>query len=441
MRFLFGVTCVFALCLAPLAGCSETSGDGGSGGSAGSGGTGGNGGSAGSGGAGGIGGNGGTGGTAGSGGDRGSGGAGGMAGSGGTGGTVGLCQDDLCECSEEGIRAAITEGGGPFTFDCDGPTTLVTGATIVIDKDVVLDGEGKLTVDGNTSHSVFWVEEATAELKGITITRGAAFSGGGIFSSSGRSDFPSFLTLTDCTVSGNTSEALGGGIHFSGFWGQGSLTLINTTVSQNVAQLQGGGIYSAVPLTLINSTVSENSAARDGGGIYASILQVTLVNSTVSGNTAEGPVEPNQGGGIFCDELTLISSTVSGNEADVGSGIYRLIDLTLKNSLIAGDCAGGVLETTSVGHNIESPGDTCGLDQTTDQPGKTPKQLNLGPLMGNGGPTETHALLPGSVAIDRIPEAECLDADGELLATDQRGIERPQGDACDVGAVEMEVTP
>lgn len=438
MRFSIGLTFVFATCLAPLAGCSETSGAGGSGGSTGGGGTGGDGGSAGSGGTGRIGGQGGTGGTAGFGGEGGHGGAGGI------GGTAPLCQDDLCQCTEEGIRAAITEGGGPFTFDCDGPTTLVTGAPIVIDNDVVLDGEGKLTVDGrNASPSVFWVEEATAELRGISITGGAAF--GGLYSSSSRSDVPSFLTLTDCNVSGNTSGALGGGIYFSGFWGQGSLTLIDSTVSRNVAQLGGGGIYAAVPVTLINSTVSENTSVRDGGGIQVSFVPLTLINSTVSGNTAEGPIEPNQGGGIYCDgPLALVSSTVSGNEADVGSAISHGFESTLRNSLIAGDCA-DLQGTTSVGHNIESPGDTCGFDEPTDQPNVTEMQLNLGPLQDNGGPTETHE--PGgggmgtdSVAIDQIPQADCVDADGEPLTTDQRSLPRPAGEEpkCDVGSFEVQ---
>ena len=64
----------------------------------------------------------------------------------------------------------------------------------------------------------------------------------------------------------------------------------------------------------------------------------------------------------------------------------------------------------------------------------------LGPLQNNGGPTETHALLPGSVAIDQIPEADCVDEDGEPLITDQRGELRPAGaeSKCDVGAFEVQ---
>jgi len=131
----------------------------------------------------------------------------------------------------------------------------------------------------------------------------------------------------------------------------------------------------------------------------------------------------------------VISSTISasdGVEAIVNQGPAEF-----SNVLVRGGCINDV-DMTSNGYNIESPEDTCGFDQLTDQ---TPAQLNLGPLQDNGGPTQTHALGAGSVAIDQIPLDACLDADGELLTTDQRGIERPQGDACDVGAVEMQVTP
>jgi hypothetical protein len=94
----------------------------------------------------------------------------------------------------------------------------------------------------------------------------------------------------------------------------------------------------------------------------------------------------------------------------------------------------------STGGNLESAGHTCGFDQGTDQVDVSPDDLNLGPLADNGGPTMTHALGAGSVAIDQIPEAECVDADGAPLTTDQRGEPRPEtgGTLCDVGAFEVQ---
>ena len=83
---------------------------------------------------------------------------------------------------------------------------------------------------------------------------------------------------------------------------------------------------------------------------------------------------------------------------------------------------------TSNGSNIESPGNTCGFDQATDEVDVAEGQLNLGPLQDNGGPTMTHALLPGSVAIDVIPADMCE------VDEDQRG--EPRDSMCDVGAFE-----
>ena len=82
------------------------------------------------------------------------GGAGGVGGVGGTGGVGGSGGIDLevWACTEQGIRDAITFGGGPHRFACDGPTVVTTEATIEIDNDVILDGEGNLTVDGNDGY-------------------------------------------------------------------------------------------------------------------------------------------------------------------------------------------------------------------------------------------------------------------------------------------------
>ena len=471
MRCLFGFMCVLAVGIMPLVGCSETTG---TGGSAGDGGSGGDGGSAGVGG-GGVGGEGGSAGVGG-------GGAGGDGGMGGTGGSV-ACEGNVCPCSEAGIRAAIEAGGAdPYTFSCNGPQTVVTAAEIVIDKDVILNGEGNLTVDGDNDHRVFLVPEpepdlVTAELRGFLVTGGSHYDAGGILNGG-------TLTLTNCTVlgnqesglgnsgtlrlinsmvSGNTSDEHGGGI----FSSSGTLMLTNSTVSGNTAQYGGGGISNVGgTLMLTNSTVSGNTSA-DGGGIASGYANVTLTSSTVSGNTSD-----EAGGGISHNygTLTLANSTVSGNSAPEGAGILMVFgaltltnstvsgntagndgsgienihgELTLTNTLVDDDC-GGVISGViiSLGYNVESPGDTCGFDTNKgDQVNVSTDDLNLGPLQNNGGPTMTHALqiVPVvSAAIDQIPEADCG------VTTDQRGEPRPAGPdpkQCDVGSFEVQPAP
>jgi len=318
---------------------------------------------------------------------------------------AGTCQAGSCvgtfDCSEQGILDAIDVGGGPHTFDCDGPTTVVTKATIDIYNNVILNGQGNLTVDGDDDHLVFRTGGplGTVELRGFLITRGArsAATGTGVENAGGK------LTLTNCTVSGNSG---GSGV---GNWG-GEVTLIGSTVSGNEAGLfDGGGISNtAGALTLINSTVSENTTEGSGGGIVS------------------WPFYSRR------PTLTIVNSTIARNRAAQGSAVAAAFDASFANSVFDGDCTGtGV----SNGYNIESPGNTCGLDSAgTDQVNVSADDLNLGELADNGGLTETHALLPGSPAINRIPAEDCE------VTEDQRGEPQPEpgGDACDVGAFERQ---
>ena len=378
---------------------------------------------------------------------------------------AGTCQQESCRvaCDEQGIRDAIAAGGGPYTFGCDGPKTVVTAEEIVIDNDVILDGEGNLTVDGNDEHRVFSVSRGVmAALHGVAVNKGVATSccAGGI-------DNRGTLTLTDSMVSGNE-----GGIHIiegatltmnnstvlgntayegGGIVNDGTLTMTNCTVRGNmVTGGGGGGIYNERILTLTDSAVLENQARAledefgihggNGGGISNSGT-AALTNSTVSHNSAE-----QEGGGIFnFGTFTMTSSTVSGNTTDgihfARGGPEDPLNFAITSSIIDGDCSmDDGLGLVSNGYNIESPGNTCGFDEAKgDQPGVTEMQLNLGPLADNGGPTQTHkpgdgGLGEGSAAIDQIPGDACD------LTEDQRGEPRPEtgGSMCDVGSVEVQ---
>jgi hypothetical protein len=341
----------------------------------------------------------------------------------------GTCQAGACDltslvlpCTEQAVRNAIASGGGPYTFDCDEPTTLTTQGGIEANKAVVVDGEGKLTLDGQGEGRVFDVligGVAEVELRGLTVT------GGGI-SNSGQG----VLKLTNVTVSGTVDR--------EGIFNNGTMTLTDSTVSgnKNVCGVVpvGGGITNQVgapgsaTLTLINTTVSGN-VADVGGGIWNDAGTVTLVNSTVSGNTA------NKGGGLWPEfgTMVLTNSTVSGNTATEGGAILTFEGtITVTNSLIDGDCVAGAqqaVEVVSNGYNIESPGDTCGFDQEGDQSRVSAVLLDLQPLANNDGPTQTHAITTDSAAFN----AGTCEVD-----EDQRGVTRPQGPACDVGAFELE---
>lgn len=245
--------------------------------------------------------------------------------------------------------------------------------------------------------------------------------------------------VSHLTITGGNTTTSGGGI-----WTIGSqLKIQNCTLTENTAAWTGGGLHNDLgTIVMIDSTISHNRAS-DGGGIFQSTgsmsspSNITLINTTVSQNSAD------MGGGISHSgaDLRVVSSTIAGNEAPSGSAIFDWGERTAwTNSLIAGECeiASPQFPPTSNGGNMESPGATCFFSGPGDRM-KVPDLL-LGPLADNGGPTLTHALLPGSPAIDAGTAAGCP-------ATDQRGYQRPaDGDldgmaACDIGAFEANASP
>ena len=245
--------------------------------------------------------------------------------------------------------------------------------------------------------------------------------------------------LADLTVTGGAADGDGGGIANSG-----TLTLLRAAVTANQARVaagrSGGGIASSGTLVVTQSTIAANRASNGGGIDLAGALSLT--NSTLSGDVAGGPGASGAGGAIHARAgatLSLVGSTVADNVAFGGSGSgggisapsAMLANTIVANNLshppdqsatFADNCSVGAL--TSQGHNLSSGGD-CSLTAPGDRPGVDPR---LGPLADNGGPTDTEALLAGSPATDGGADCPGLD---------QRGLSRPRGAACDIGAYEL----
>jgi CSLREA domain-containing protein/uncharacterized repeat protein (TIGR02543 family) len=321
----------------------------------------------------------------------------------------GVCADASGHCT---LRAAIMEanalpGADTITLPPGTYTLTIPGAgedaaatgDLDITGDLTINGAGALftTINGNSIDRVFDVLAGAVTISGLTVRGGWIFSEGGGVKNDGA------LTLSSVTVSGNVvqTSGLGGGII-----NHGTLTLVDCTVSGNLTGGAGGGIANTGVLTVINSTVSGNTGSSTGG-IFNLGGDVTLTNSTVSGNSG---------------------AAGSGIRNYPGVGTVKLKNTIVANSTFGANCDGTV---TSLGHNLSSD-NSCSLTAPTDLP-NTPPQL--GALANNGGPTETHALLPGSPAIDAVPLASCT------VSTDQRGVLRPQGAACDIGAFEAIVIP
>jgi hypothetical protein len=221
-------------------------------------------------------------------------------------------------------------------------------------------------------------------------------SGPGVYNNSAT------VTILNSTITGNSTGqdwGYGGGIDTEGGEFPGNVTVTNSTISGNSAFYGGGGIscgFSA--LTIANSTISGNSTADPdygyGGGIAG---DATIANSTISGNSAS-----YAGGGIF-GSGDIRNSTFSGNSAPSGGGIYNNFSgLVISNTILNAGASGENIfnnggTVTSHGYNVCSDNGGGYLNGPGDQINTDPL---LGPLQNNGGPTLTHALLPGSPAID-----------------------------------------
>lgn len=266
----------------------------------------------------------------------------------------------------------------------------------------------------------------------------------------------SVTTITGSTISGNTchdsgtsSDAVGGGIANFG----GTLNLTNSTVSGNTAtganRADGGGIYNQDAMNVTGSTISGNTATNgSGGGVWsengAAPVGITFTNSTIVGNTATSVVSGvgGLGGGVFTrGRLVLTYTTVARNTAaTAGGGVTNGSNVRPLGTIIAantgGDCSLlGSAAYLSQGYNLDDDG-TCGLTMPTDRShDATPGLATTLAANGSTGPL-TLALLPGSNAIDHGGTS----ANG-CPATDERGIARPSGAACDIGAFELASTP
>jgi hypothetical protein len=246
-------------------------------------------------------------------------------------------------------------------------------------------------------------------------------------------------TVQGVTITGGDNNGTGGG----GIDNNGALTVRDSTVEGNRTTGTGGGINNTAALTVIGSTISNNTGTFGGGvanqGPSAMFVNTTISDNTAGTTTAGGGINNSLGSTASLANVTLSSNTALGR----GGDLYNVGTVSAKDTIIAGgtgssgtaNCAdAGVGTMTSGGYNIEDRSQ-CGLTGTGDQTNTRPL---LGALQNNGGPTDTQAPSFDSPAVDRGNPGGCADASNTVLTVDQRGLPRPQGLACDVGAYELQ---
>lgn len=324
-----------------------------------------------------------------------------------------------------------------------------------INKDLIIAGTGanSLTIKRNPAAAPFRIfavlRNTNATISNLTVSGGSDgdFGGGGVVNVGN-------LNLTSVVISGNsaTNSKGGGGIRNSG-----TLVLRDSTVSENFGDYGGGGAYnSGGTLTILNSTLSGNTGTS-GAGVYNNSGTINVINSTVSGNTASFDC-----GGIYVENsssITLANATVTKNASQgVGGVCNNGSTVNLRNTIVAGNTSANAgtpdLSGSITSHGYNLIGNSNGSNfaaNAGDQIGTAQNPINpqLGELADNGGATKTHALLPGSPAVDKGGNALAADQSGDALTTDQRGAGYPRvadgsGDGqaiVDAGAFEYQSAP
>ena len=308
--------------------------------------------------------------------------------------------------ASEGGGLAIRNGAAPIITNCTFTGNLATqgGGAYVTNSDATLSG---VTFQGNWASSggggISMENAGHVSLANTILAGNRAQFGGGLSTALSSPVLTNVAFLGNAAISNALISIEGGGMLAYG----GSPVLMNVTFSDNTSPTgQGGGFYVSSSAPLLQNVTFNNNSALTGGGLYATgTSPATLLNNlTISGNSAT-----TSGSGLYSDAaLKLTNSILWGNTSTQTAGPGAL---TIQDSILQGSCP---------------PGGTCNHVLNQD-----PK---LGVLKNNGGFTQTMSPGMGSAAID---------AGGTLASCepkDQRGVVRPQGGACDMGAYEVKAS-
>jgi uncharacterized repeat protein (TIGR01451 family) len=307
------------------------------------------------------------------------------------------------------LRAAIASASAGETIMVGAGDYEVTSEALPIEKNLTIVGAGArhTSIDAKkTNHGVFEVNGGAVTIEKLKITGAQETGEGGGISLKGGS-----VALDEVEVTANSvsTGGAGGGIYST----SGThLTIDASTISNNLAY-NGGGLYTDGTTTIEDSTVAQNTAGsstRNGdGGAIENGGSLTLVNDTIAEDESFNGA--GSGGGILGNNVSATNTIVADNS---------------DNSSAIDNCNTAV---ESKGPNLEN-GVECGFAAHGGLGNANPL---LGALANNGGETETMALSLGSPAIDAGSDEGCP-------AADQRGVKRPQGASCDIGAFEFQPT-
>ncbi|QBB71954.1 hypothetical protein ELE36_17180 [Pseudolysobacter antarcticus] len=351
-----------------------------------------------------------------------------------------MCNDGAGHCTLRGAIQEVSAAQASSTNIINVPAGIyITTAPLTASKpdaakDLSIIGTGPagtviVDANGGAPHGVFNIGGGgITSLVNLTIQNGASDQGSGIATYLGT------LNISLCVITNNHAVAGGnsGGIFIND--ANAVVSIDRSTVSNNTSPNDAGGIRIAQgTLKITSSAIVNNQASVSIGGGGGILNQATLsvINSTISGNSA------NYGGGIgtlYNGATTQLANvTMTGNTAQqlyLYLGATSVLSSIIANPIGGANCIGAI---SSLGHNLDSAA-SCNFALPSDWINTNPK---LAQLANNGGPTLTHALLPGSPAIDQGDNFYSYKYDQRSI-----GFPRVLGVAADIGAFEgVQVDP
>ncbi len=389
---------------------------------------------------------------------------------------------DACSAGSGADVISVPPGFYQLTLVGAGEDNNATG-DLDISSSLTINSAAGVTIAGNSSDRVFHVitDSVTVEINDVFIQSGKVTgNGGGILNDGGS------LTLNNATVWFNQAATDGGGIAHNGgtttlnnsivrlntanddgggigSTNGGTINIFSSSIQNNTAVNNGGGIFNMMPLTptlnILDSAIRANNSGNWGGGLWNAGV-ANIANTTISGNSAAnngGGINNRSDGAVNLTNVTISDNTADGNSDGIGDGggVHNQTtgNFTLKNSLVADnvdsssgaekpDIAGSL---TTGGYNlIGDRGTESFISGIGDLVGSSGSPV--APLLGNlTGLPAYHPLMGGSPALEQIPPVNCayissdgnpLFANGSAVTADQRGVSRPQGANCDMGAYE-----
>lgn len=331
----------------------------------------------------------------------------------------------IVAANRDTARPGCTAGSGADTIVLTDDVVL-SASPPAINSDITIDGNG-FSISGNGNHRILGVRSGKLTINGLRLSNGYAEDVGGAIASLEQAE----VTINDSIIENSWAEE-GGAI-----WHVGPVAIDNSSVMNNRAEIGGAIRNRGSVLTITNSHFANNKAGctsrtsscdshfgeytGNGGAIYSrAYSEIRIYNSTFSRNTA-----PGEGGAIFAyDNLTVVNSTFVSNAAENGGALIMNEGLApairISNNIFTnsdgGDCVG---LRYGMNDNFVSDG-SCFADFSGD-----PELDNL--VEPVDGSPAYFPLLAHSLAIDT--GRNCPDFD-------MIGTRRPQGAACDLGAVE-----